>query len=123
MLSALNGTAQGALANKELIGLMLPMLRADMTIVQSHCYGLEAPLACGITAFGGDADPTVDKAGLMRWRAQTTSVFRLHVIEGDHFFLKSNRAPILDVLRETLQLVASAPEHDAAVAGSARAQA
>jgi medium-chain acyl-[acyl-carrier-protein] hydrolase len=102
MLSALNGTSDSALANSELVSLMLPVLRADMTIVQAHRHEHQVPLDCGITAFGGDRDPTFDKDGLMRWRAMTHGPFRMHLLEGDHFFINSNPAPVLETVGRTI---------------------
>lgn len=102
MLSALNGTPEGVFANKELLDFMLPPLRADMTLVQTHRHRHERPLSCGITAFGGLNDPTVDKDGLTRWRSLTSGPFRLHMFEGDHFFLNTNPAPLLDIIARTM---------------------
>lgn len=96
MLMALNGTDKKVLENKELLEFMLPALRADMTLVQTHRYPHEPPLSCGITSFGGLLDPTVSKDELAQWRLQTTSSFRLHMLEGDHFFLHHQQKAILD---------------------------
>lgn len=103
MLAALNGTDKDILANQELLDFMLPALRADMNIVQTHRYADERALDQAITVFGGSNDPTVQEQELLQWRLQTTSSFRLHMLVGDHFFLNNQREILLKVIAQTIE--------------------
>lgn len=82
-----NGTPAAVLADKELMELVLPVVRADFAIHETYAYKSEPPLDLPITAFGGEADNTVDEAHLEAWRAQTSRGFRRQMFPGDHFYL------------------------------------
>jgi medium-chain acyl-[acyl-carrier-protein] hydrolase len=97
-LRRLNGTPAEALANDELMRLMLPLLRADFALVQTYKYRDELPLACPITAFGGRQDPGVEQRHLQYWAQQTTARFSLHLLPGDHFFLRSAESALLEII-------------------------
>jgi len=104
-LRALNGMTQVGGDNDEMVKLMLPTLRADMTVVQNYRYEDLPPLPCGITVLGGTADPAASREELLRWRAQTLGTFRLHMLEGDHFFINTHRDAVLDIVSRDLQRV------------------
>lgn len=109
-LSRLNGTPKAVLEDPELIGLMLPLLRADFEAVQTYCYSAEPPLNVPITAFGGDQDLEVPPQSLEQWRNQTCLGFRAHILPGDHFFLNTARFALLGYLASALeQLVQQMP--------------
>lgn len=97
-LSTLNGTPKAILENSELMQLMLPMLRADFQICETHRYQQRAPLACSLSALGGLGDPDVEYAHLSAWRTETTGQFNLHMFHGDHFFIQSATLSVLQVL-------------------------
>ncbi|AVI65895.1 putative thioesterase [Shewanella sp. WE21] len=103
MLAALNGTQQGVLENAELLEFMLPPLRADMTLVQTHSYAPQAPLSSSLTIFSGESDPTLTDDDLKRWRYQTSAAFRLHILPGDHFFLNTSREALLSIIDQKLR--------------------
>jgi medium-chain acyl-[acyl-carrier-protein] hydrolase len=90
------------LQNDELLKLFLPVLKADMAIVETYVYMDEEPLACPISAFGGLSDPEATRDDLEAWRALTRGAFTLRMLEGDHFFLSSNRSVILQAVCEDL---------------------
>ena len=48
-LREFEGTPPEVFANKELLELMLPVVRADFTLVETHRYRPELPLACPIS--------------------------------------------------------------------------
>ncbi len=79
----------------ELLQLFLPMLRADMTMLETHRYAAEEPLDTPITAFGGRDDPRAPIAGLEAWRTQTVGAFRTEQLAGGHFYLNEARAPLV----------------------------
>jgi medium-chain acyl-[acyl-carrier-protein] hydrolase len=78
--------------------LLMPVLRADVAMVETYQYSPEPPLACGITAYGGTQDNAVMREELDAWREQTSADFRLHLVEGNHFFLQGQRANLLKSL-------------------------
>lgn len=86
-LRQLNGTPEEVLDHPELMELLGPLLRADFALNETYVEPPGEPLACPITAFGGDADPDVTVDDLRLWAERTTGPFQLHVYHGDHFFL------------------------------------
>jgi len=93
-LRNLHGMPQAVLDSKELLDLMLPVVRSDFTLLETYKYEPQAPLACPITAYAGLEDPRTSEEGMERWRAQTVGSFDLVMVPGDHFFLETAR-PLL----------------------------
>jgi medium-chain acyl-[acyl-carrier-protein] hydrolase len=87
-LRRLNGTPRELLDHKELMAVMLPILRADFALYETYMYSNEPPLNCPISAFGGLQDRRVSASDLEAWRSQTSASFSLRMFPGDHFFLK-----------------------------------
>lgn len=100
-LRRLNGTAQEILDHPELMQLMLPIIRDDLTVCQTYKYAPEPRLDCGITAFGGLQDPGVTTEDVDAWRQQTTSTFSIRMLEGDHFFVHSALPKVLQIISES----------------------
>ncbi len=106
-LRRLNGTPNEVLENDELMGLMLPMLRADFSVAQTYAYVEEERLSFPLTVYGGLEDPSVSLTELEGWREHTRGEFKLQMFSGDHFYLHASELLLTaDVLRE---LRASAP--------------
>jgi medium-chain acyl-[acyl-carrier-protein] hydrolase len=105
-LATMNATHPEILADPEMRDLVLPAVRADSTVVDNYAYVDEPPLPCPITAIGGRSDLEVDEGRLEGWRTQTTGPFSAHVLEGDHFFIHSEREAVLALLRQCLHTVA-----------------
>lgn len=101
-LKNLNGMPQVLLDSKELLEIMLPVVRSDFTLLETYQYKPEEPLDCPITAFGGAQDPRTTRNGLEGWRLQTAKSFDLIMMQGDHFFLDSARSLLLDVISRKL---------------------
>jgi medium-chain acyl-[acyl-carrier-protein] hydrolase len=95
-LLRLNGTPREVLEHPELMELMLPLLRADFSVVETYVYRPGVPLECPLTAFGGLRDSEVSRGQLEAWREQTASEFVLRMLPGDHFFLNDPQSqPLL----------------------------
>jgi medium-chain acyl-[acyl-carrier-protein] hydrolase len=101
-LRLLNGTPAEVLEDPELMGLMLPLLRADFSVSETYAYTEEPPLDCPLSVYGGLADEHVTREDLEGWRRQTTSTFTLRMLEGDHFFINTARPVLLRVLSHEL---------------------
>ncbi len=101
-LERLNGTPKMVLENPELMQLFLPLLRADFSAAETYAYTAGAPLDCPISAFGGLQDHKVRQDDLAVWQKQTRRTFTLRMFPGDHFFLHSNQALLLQALSRDL---------------------
>lgn len=86
-LRRLNGTPAEVIEHPELRELMLPMLRADFSVVETYVYRPGPPLDIPLTAFGGVADAEVSREQVEAWGRETTGPFAARLVPGDHFFL------------------------------------
>jgi medium-chain acyl-[acyl-carrier-protein] hydrolase len=77
------------------VNLFVSMMRADITMIETYEYKHEAPLDCGITAYGGLQDISVDEDNLTAWREQTTAGFDCRMFPGEHFFIQSARTGVI----------------------------
>ena len=101
-LSGREGTAPEILANRQLLGLLLPGLRADFALWETYRWEEAEPLACPITAFGGTRDGQVDEAELEGWRRHTSGAFAVRMFEGGHFFFRDQAAGVAGAIAEAL---------------------
>lgn len=99
-LRRFSGTPEAILQNKELMELFIPILRADFMVDETYVYLPEEPIACPISAFGGTADPEAEPSDLAAWQQHTSNSFNLEMIEGDHFFLQSNKDVLLNFVKD-----------------------
>jgi medium-chain acyl-[acyl-carrier-protein] hydrolase len=102
-LRRFKGTPEAVLNNAELLEVLLPALLADFAVAETYPYKEEEPLGSPITVFGGAEDEQVDGRGLAAWAAQTAGAFRLHRLPGGHFFLRTDRALLLQSLSASLK--------------------
>ena len=100
MLRKYEGTPPEVFAHKELLEMVLPMLRADFSIADAMLPAL--PVRCPISAFGGVEDPHVALPDLERWDELTSGEFRSRHFPGKHFFLRTARESLLAALREEI---------------------
>jgi medium-chain acyl-[acyl-carrier-protein] hydrolase len=96
------GIPDEVLAHRELLELLLPGLRADMTAIERYEYQPGEPLGCPILAIGGTFDARVSVADLEAWRDETTAEFSTRRLHGGHFFIQNARAQVIDILATAL---------------------
>ena len=101
-LKRYNGAAEELWENEELLALVLPTLRADFRACETYRPSPAEPLVCPITALAGQDDPDTARAGTEGWAQYTSAAFTAITLSGDHFFIDSNRAAALDVIRFAL---------------------
>jgi surfactin synthase thioesterase subunit len=108
-LLRLKGTPVEVLEHAELMSFMLPLLRADFELIQTYQYSDDLPLHCPISVYGGLQDEDVPRELLLLWKRQTDAQFSLHMLPGDHFFLRSASRILLDLLRQELFRITATP--------------
>jgi surfactin synthase thioesterase subunit len=107
--SRYGGVPAEVLQERELLDLLLPALRADITALETFASPETEPLTCAITAFGGDEDRLVTLEQLRAWRGYTSGAFRVRQFRGGHFYLQNARTELLaDVTQALMPLIATA---------------
>jgi medium-chain acyl-[acyl-carrier-protein] hydrolase len=101
-LRELGGTPGPVLECSELMDLLLPVLRADLTAFETHDHEPGPPLPIRLTIFGGARDRFVDRETLDGWRQHTCERFTVRVFPGDHFFLHSDEEAVVAAVAEAL---------------------
>jgi medium-chain acyl-[acyl-carrier-protein] hydrolase len=107
-LRRMNGTPRQVLEDRELMDLILPTIRADFRALEGYAYVEAGPLPCPISAFGGLQDRMVPTESLEEWRRHTRAEFDLQLFPGDHFFLATQEAALLQILSRQLWATAAA---------------
>lgn len=100
-----NGIPREVLQEPELLGLLLPTLRADVEMLETYDYRPSPPFEFPITAFGGRDDHETPLDELGGWRDQTSARFETNVVPGNHFFLRSAAREMLAIIRRQLDSV------------------
>lgn len=90
-----NGIPAAVLQSEELTKIFVPVLKADVELIETYAYTGEEPLDCPITAFGGLQDSQVSQDELAAWRDQTHGAFTFRMFPGDHFYLNEARETLL----------------------------
>jgi surfactin synthase thioesterase subunit len=101
-LKGYNGTPPAALADRELMELLLPAIRADFALVETYEYRQDLPLDIPITVLAGMGDKHVDSTRLCRWQEETSEDCNLRWFEGDHFFIHAQQRAVLDCVESEL---------------------
>jgi surfactin synthase thioesterase subunit len=97
-LGEYNGTPPDILADKELMALMLPTIRADFALVENYCYRPAPPLTLPITVLASHGDMHVDHNRVGAWRQETTRECRVCWFDGDHFFVQTQSDAVVDLV-------------------------
>jgi medium-chain acyl-[acyl-carrier-protein] hydrolase len=101
-LFRLGGTPAAVMQNKELMELMLPLLRADFTLYETYTYVPDAPFDCPISTYYGEQDDLVSANELAAWGEHARGPFTLTGIPGKHFFLQSSQNLLLQAINQEL---------------------
>ncbi|MFI7385086.1 thioesterase II family protein [Streptomyces sp. NPDC049813] len=103
-VAEMEGTSPEVLGQPELVQLLLPLLRADLTVWETYVPrprgALRVPVP--ITALGGRADPGVGVDRLRAWGELTSVGFAVEVFDGGHFFHHDGADEVAAVIRKTL---------------------
>jgi acyl transferase domain-containing protein/surfactin synthase thioesterase subunit len=98
------GTPEAVFKNKELLSLVIKILRADLALIETYQYLEQSPLECHISAFGGYGDPEISESDMQAWAKETSGNFDLNMFDGDHFFVRNNnnRSKLCEVISKIL---------------------
>jgi surfactin synthase thioesterase subunit len=97
-----DGIPQAIFENPEWLQFFLPVLRADMAVLETYQHKSGSPFQCPIGVFGGLEDRLVGIEELEAWRVHTTGAFQLQLYPGGHFFIHDANLPLVAVIAEQL---------------------
>jgi medium-chain acyl-[acyl-carrier-protein] hydrolase len=101
-LATYEGTSEEVLQNPDMLAFYLPILRADFELCETYGYSPDRILDSPLSAYGGSGDADVQLHDLESWSAETTSFSTVRLFDGDHFFVHSCRAALLQAIAEDL---------------------
>jgi pyochelin biosynthesis protein PchC len=101
-LELLNGSVPEALADPEILRMVMPAIRGDYRAAETYVHVPGPPLSCPIVALTGDADPRAAVHEVAAWGGYTDGQFELRVFAGGHFFLNEDPAAVHDAVRDHL---------------------
>ena len=103
-LCAMGGIPAGIRHSRVFERVLLPALRADVSMLRKYRYRPEPALDVTLALFGGRGDPLVPTDTLLAWQQLTTRISGVRLYAGGHFFVWR----VLDKVADTI--VRSWPE-------------
>ena len=104
LLHRWGGTPEEVLENAELLALALPILRADLALLDAYKGSATPRLDCPITVFAGKEDDDIPLDDARAWSECTSAEHQLIVLEGGHFFVTepAGRATLIAEIARSL---------------------
>jgi surfactin synthase thioesterase subunit len=101
----IGGTPEEIISDPENMDNLLPVLRADLTVIGTCRYQPAPALSLPIHGFAGRDDPLAPTAQMRPWALETAASFTLDEVEGGHFFSPAGQDRVVDaVCREIASL-------------------
>ena len=97
------GIPPQVLQHTELLELILPALRADLSVIENYQFVEGDRLRCAISVFSGADDEHVTPEKIAPWEHLTSSHYACRIFPGDHFFLNDNRDELIRAVRGEFQ--------------------
>jgi surfactin synthase thioesterase subunit len=101
-MAAIEGTDPNVFANREVMKLALPVIKADYRAFDAYSCEPNVKVAAPIHAIGGDQDPIVTLRDLYGWGNHADSV-RVTMFDGGHFYLNHHIDAVAELLASTAQ--------------------
>ncbi|MEM7279368.1 MAG: alpha/beta fold hydrolase, partial [Pseudomonadota bacterium] len=98
-----DGVPDQLLNEPEILELLLPVVRADLQVLDHYQYSAGDPLACPISVFGGTEDNFVQESQLREWAMQTDAEFQQQMFAGNHYYLNTQTEALLGTIRDALK--------------------
>jgi medium-chain acyl-[acyl-carrier-protein] hydrolase len=97
----LGGTPREVLEHSELMELMLPVLRADFTAVETYRLVENEKLTTNITILNGKEDD-MTLPEIVEWKKHTVGTCHFYEFTGDHFFINNQKESICKIINYVL---------------------
>jgi surfactin synthase thioesterase subunit len=97
-----NGIPQVVRDYPEMMRILVPIMRSDLTVLETYSFVAEPPLGLPVFLYGGQEDVQMTPASIEAWRAISAGDLTLRLFAGGHFYLQDDRERLLDVLTADL---------------------
>jgi medium-chain acyl-[acyl-carrier-protein] hydrolase len=87
----------------DMVEYLMPLLRADITALETWSYKPESPLEIPIMALGSDQDITLDLKQLQRWSEFTHSTFQFQIMHGNHFYFQGQLTEVVNTINKVIE--------------------
>ncbi|MGF1737870.1 thioesterase II family protein [Photobacterium satsumensis] len=92
------GTVPQILEHRETMLLLLPMLRGDFKMHETHNFDPSQSVSCPIHALYGRADEVANRDDIEGWEKYTQETIAITEFDGEHFFLNTKYPQICDLI-------------------------
>lgn len=103
------------LAERDLLQLLLPALRADIAMLEAHVHRPGHNIATPLHAIVGDSDAMVSAEEMAPWAEEVAGDFEVSILKGGHFYFQPDPHPLLELLRTRLAQARIPSSHEASV--------
>jgi pyochelin biosynthesis protein PchC len=99
-IRGLDGTQSALLDDEDIVGMILPALRADYRAVETYQNLDAGTIDSPLITLLGEEDAMVTRAEGQAWAKHTTNEFELRVYPGGHFYLNAHAADVIAFIKD-----------------------
>jgi surfactin synthase thioesterase subunit len=103
-LKRLNGTPNSIFEDEEMRKIVLSILRADYTLLETYAIKTKVVLSAPIVTCCGDSDSEVMISEMQHWAELTSMGCTHHVFEGGHFYLSEKMKELIGIISAQLEV-------------------
>lgn len=89
-LKALNSIPGELLADRELMRLFAPLIRADFSVSETYRFVAGPKEHVKAVLFWGRDDPDVSRESMLQWQRHFSQTVEFHTFAGSHFFIRTH---------------------------------
>lgn len=102
-LQRINGTPTEVLTNRELMSILLPLLRADFQLADTYRFTGSIKFPVEVHVLGGQDDVDVPLEKLANWGRFFSKNIHIHSFFGGHFFIETQQSEVVELVRRLLK--------------------
>lgn len=102
-LVQMGGTPHEVAENKQLMSLLIPMLKADFGLSHSHSFSVAQHFECPATIIYGDQDERTTYETIQDWQMYFSKPIKIRCIEGGHFYINENKEAVSREINQVIE--------------------
>jgi len=102
-LVRMGGTPLAVAENKQLMSLLIPMLRADFGLSHSHSLPVDQYFDCPATIIYGNKDNRTTLDSVQAWQVYFSKLVDIRCIDGEHFYINDNKEGVAQEINQVVE--------------------